>query len=118
MADIQLAKAYQQEWKDFAGGIKYKFIATGGKFMTGIGIARPGSGETWHKHAEDVEETYYVLNGQETISWKSDGEVRSLEFSAGDALYLPHGIENEFVNTGDDDLRLLFNITRAEKLRE
>jgi mannose-6-phosphate isomerase-like protein (cupin superfamily) len=119
LADIQLTKAYQLEWKDLAGGVKYKFIATGDKFMTGIGIARPRSGETWHKHTENVEETYYVLNGQGTISWKSDGgEVRSLEFSAGDALYLPYGIENEFVNTGDDELRLLFNITRAEKLRE
>lgn len=118
MADIQLTKTDRLEWNDLAGGIRYKFVANGAGFMTGIGIAPPGSGETWHKHTDDVEETYYVLRGRGTISWKSDGEVRSLDFSAGDALYLPHGIENAFVNTGDDELHLLFNITRAEKLRE
>jgi len=118
LTDIIITKADQLEWKNLAGGIKYKFISNGSKFMTGLGIAQPGGGETWHKHTENVEETYYVIEGQGKISWKSDGEVRSLDFSAGDALYLPHGIENGFVNTGDDELWLLFNITRAEKLRE
>lgn len=118
MADIILTKTDRLEWKNLAGGIRYKFIADGEKFMTGIGIAQPGSGETWHKHAEDVEETYYVIKGQGRMSWKSDGEVRSLDFSDGDALYLPHGVENEFVNTGAGELWLLFNITKAEKLRE
>lgn len=117
-ADIIRTEAGRLDWNDLPGGIRYKFVATGCKFMTGIGVAQPGSGETWHQHAEDVEETYYIIKGQGKISWKSDGEVRSLDFSAGDALYLPHGIENEFVNTGDEELWLLFNITRAEKMRE
>jgi mannose-6-phosphate isomerase-like protein (cupin superfamily) len=117
-AEIILTKADQLEWKDLPGGIRYKFVATGSRFMTGIGVAQPGSGETWHKHAEEVEETYYVIKGQGRISWKSNGEVHTLDFSAGDALYLPHGVENEFVNTGEDELRLLFNISKAEKMRE
>lgn len=118
MTDILLTKTDQLEWKNLEGGIKYKFIASGSNFMTGLGIAQPGGGESWHKHTENVEETYYIIKGQGKMSWKSGGEVRSLNFSTGDALYLPHGIENEFVNTGDDELLLLFNITKAEKLRE
>jgi len=116
--EIILTKVDQLEWQTLSGGFKYKFIATGGKFITGIGVAQPGSGETWHKHTDEVEESYYVLKGQGKISWKSDEKVHSLEFSAGDALYLPYGLDNEFVNTGDEELWLLFNITKAEKMRE
>ncbi len=116
--EIVLTKVDQLEWQTLSGGIKYKFIATGDKFLTGIGVAQPGYGETWHKHTDEVEESYYVIKGQGKISWKSGKEEHSLDFSAGDAVYLPRGVENEFVNTGNDELWILFNITNAEKWRE
>lgn len=116
--DIRLTKVDDLEWKTLSGGFKYKIIAQGEKFMTGIGVAQPGHGETWHKHTEEVEETYYVLKGEGDMAWKSGGGEKRIKFAEGDAMYLPFGVENQFVNTGDTELWLLFTITRAEKLRE
>ena len=71
----------------------------------GIGVAQPGGGDTWHKPSEGLEETYYVLKGKGRIAWKSsDGQVNELEFPQGDALYLPCGVENMFINPGPDEL--------------
>jgi mannose-6-phosphate isomerase-like protein (cupin superfamily) len=116
--EIILTKVDEIEWKTLSGGFKYKIVAQGEKFMTGIGVAQPGSGETWHKHTDEVEETYYVLKGEGNMEWKSEGIVNRIKFIEGDAMYLPFGVENQFVNTGDTELWLLFNITRAAKLRE
>ena len=102
--DIVLVKPEDAEWKSLSGGFKYKFIATGEKFVTGLGVAQPGNGETWHKHTAEVEETYYVIKGQGEMSWKSGDTVKKLSFRAGDAMYLPFGVENEFMNTGMDEL--------------
>ena len=116
--DIILTRTSHLDWQNLPGGFKYKLIAIGDRFITGTGVAQPGGGETWHKHTPDVEETYYVLKGKGKIWWKSNGEEQLLEFSEGDALYLPYGTENKFVNTGNGELWLLFNITNASKMRE
>ena len=116
--EVKLIKPDQLEWNAIAGGFKYKFIGEGEKFLTGIGVAQPGGGETWHKHTAEVEETYYVLKGKGTLWWRSEGKEHALEFSEGDALYLPCGCENQFINTGDGELRVLFTLTRATKYRE
>lgn len=115
---IVLTKVEQGDWQTLPGGIKYKCLARGDKFRTSIGVAQPGGGETWHKHTEEVEETYYVLKGKGKISWKSNGAVCNLDFSEGDAMYLPYGIENMFINTSNEELWLLFSITNVEKTRE
>jgi oxalate decarboxylase/phosphoglucose isomerase-like protein (cupin superfamily) len=115
---ILLIKMDQLEWETVPGGFKVKVLARGDRFITGIGVGQPGGGETWHKHAAEVEETCYVLKGKGKASWKSNGEVNHIEFSEGDLLYFPYGIENMFVNTGHEDLWLLFSITNASKLRE
>ncbi len=117
--EIVRIKTGEMEWEHLSGGFKYKLIAHGEKFITGIGVAQPGDGESWHKHTNECEETYYILQGEGEIAWKtSQGEVHKLRFSAGDSMYLPFGLENEFVNTGEGELWLLFNITAAEKMRE
>lgn len=106
------------EWRELPGGFRYKFIAVGDRFLMGIGVASPGGGEIWHKHAPEVEEIYYVLKGKGKIAWKLNDAEQALEFSEGDSLYLPYGCENMFVNTGEDELVMLFSITKAEKMRE
>ena len=115
---INHVKVDQLEWQKLPGGFKYKWIAKGDKFLTGLGVAEPGGGETWHKHTREVEETYYILKGQGRISWKADGKVYHQDFSEGDAFYLTFGSENEFVNTGKEELLLTFSITNAPKMRE
>jgi len=115
---IVLTKAGQLEWQILPGDAKYKVIAKGDKFRTGIGVVHPGGGETWHKHTTEVEETYFLLEGKGKIWWKSNGKEYDLEFSQGDGLYLPYGIENQFVNTGNKELLLLYSITNASKMRE
>lgn len=116
--EIIINKVDELEWQVLPGGFKYKFIAIGDKFLTGMGLAEPGGGETWHKHTTEVEETYYVLKGKGKIWWRSDGQEHSLEFSEGDSMYLPPGCENQFINMGHGELLLLFNITKATKMRE
>jgi mannose-6-phosphate isomerase-like protein (cupin superfamily) len=118
MHEIIIKRVDELEWQALPGGFKYKFIAVGDKFLTGMGLAQPGGGETWHKHTLEVEETYYVLKGKGKICWRFDGQEYSLGFSEGDSMYLPPGCENQFINTGDGELLLLFNITRANKMRE
>lgn len=116
--EIKLTRVGDLKWRELPGGFRYKFIAVGDRFLTGMGVAPPGGGETWHKHASEVEETYYVLKGKGRIAWRSNGIEHALEFSEGDAMYLPYGCENMFVNTGEGDLVLLFNITKTERMRE
>ena len=116
--DIILTRTSQLDWQNLPGGFKYKLIAIGDKFITGMGVAQPGGGETWHKHTPGVEETYVVLKGKGRIWWRSEEGEHSLEFSEGDSMYLPYGSENRFVNTGDGELLLLFNITKVSKVRE
>ncbi len=116
--EIILKKTDALQWHPLPGGFKYKWIAEGNKFLTGMGLAEPGGGETWHKHTKEVEETYYVLRGKGTIWWRVEGKEYSLDFSEGDSMYLPPGCENQFVNTGEGELLLLFNLTKADKMRE
>ena len=47
-----------------------------------------------------------------------NGKEFDFEFSQGDSLYLPYGIENQFVNTGNKELVILYSITNASKTRE
>jgi len=115
---IVVTKPDQLPWQDLPGGLKYKFVASGSRFLTGIAVVQPGMGECWHKHADDVEESYYVLRGRGTMSWKSGGDTHTLDFGSGDAVYLSLGLENEFTNTGTDELWILFTITNAEKMRD
>jgi len=115
---ILLSHTGELEWQELPGGFRHKFIAVGDRFLTGLGVASPGGGETWHKHAPEVEETYYVLKGRGRMAWRSNGAEHTLEFSEGDSMYLPYGCENMFVNTGEGELVLLFNITKADKMRE
>ena len=117
----QAAKKIQPgdlEWQTLPGGWKYKFIGRGGKFLTGLGVAEPGGGETWHKHGPEVEETYHVLKGQGKLCWKEDGTEHTIEFREGDCLYLDFGLENMFMNTGRDELWMLFNISNVARMRE
>jgi mannose-6-phosphate isomerase-like protein (cupin superfamily) len=110
--------AHQLEWNTMPGGWKYKILGKGGKFLTAMGVAEPGGGETWHKHTADCEETYYVLRGKGRISWRSEGKEYSLDFTEGDCLYLPFGMENMFVNRGTEELEMMFNISNVPKMRE
>lgn len=116
--NVTLVKGSSVDWQELPGGLKYRLVAVGSRFSTGIASAQPGAGETWHKHTEEVEESYYVVKGEGRLTWKSGSETRTLEFAAGDAMYLPYGLENTFVNTGKDELLIIFTITNAAKSRE
>ena len=115
---IKVRHADLSEWQKVPGGWNHKLIGKGAKFLTEIGYSEPGEGETWHKHGPEFEETYYVLKGTGKMSWKSDGKEFTVEFSEGDCLYLPFGLENMFVNTGKEKLWMLFTISNVAKMRE
>ena len=105
------------EWKTLPGGLRFKFLGVGAKFITAIGVAEPGGGETWHKHGPEFEETYYVLKGKGKLCWIEHGEEHTVEFQEGDCLYLDFGVENMFVNTGKEELWMLFSISNVAVMR-
>ena len=54
-------------------------------------------------HAHDWEHVVYVLEGQGTL----ETQGRSTEFGAGDAILVEPDEEHNFVNRGEEPLRLL-----------
>lgn len=71
-------------------------------FSTGVVVLEPGKGHERHTHP-DSEETLYFLSG-EGVQTVEDEEQ---EVSAGDAIYIPAGVEHSTQNTGWEPLRFL-----------
>jgi quercetin dioxygenase-like cupin family protein len=81
---------------------------TGGPFFMAEVSVPPGGGPPPHIHRRE-EETFYLQQGSLTI--QVGGET--LHASAGDFVYLPHGIIHCFKNTGNVDAKFLRVVTRA-----
>src|ERR671927_750876 len=78
----------------------------------------PGSRSGRHWHMAD--EVFYVLSGEgESLQWEVEAEIAeryyarianeptSWEFKADDTVYVPQNHVHQYVNTGDEPLRLL-----------
>ena len=62
----------------------------------------PGISVAAHHHRE-LEEIYYILSGTGLMT--VGDEVQ--EVSAGDAIYVPHGLRHTLKNTGGEPIKLL-----------
>jgi oxalate decarboxylase/phosphoglucose isomerase-like protein (cupin superfamily) len=78
----------------------------------------PGSRSAKHWHMAD--EVAYVISGRgESLQWEVEAEIAeryyarvakepsAWEFTADDTVYVPQNHQHQYVNTGDEPLRLL-----------
>jgi quercetin dioxygenase-like cupin family protein len=82
-------------------GVKYLF--RGPNIDWGVIVLPPGDSLAGHYH-EQVEETFYLLEGQ--ISLTSKGQKHAL--TAGDAVRLEAPEPHEITNSGEANAKLLF----------
>jgi mannose-6-phosphate isomerase-like protein (cupin superfamily) len=76
------------------------------KLMLGICYVGPRArGYRWS--FTDKDEVYYVLKGKLRLKW--DGNV--VEFSEGDAVYLPAGYAYELENLSDEEAVIVYVLT-------
>jgi mannose-6-phosphate isomerase-like protein (cupin superfamily) len=50
---------------------------------------------------------FYILSGKATMIWEQDGERREEEFGPGDFVHMSPGSTHQWLNTGDEDLKLV-----------
>ena len=58
------------------------------------------------RHCHEVEEVFFILDGQCTVRCFADGEVSELALGRWDLMKLPIGLQHELYNTGDVDCQV------------
>ena len=74
----------------------------------GYSVFTPGTATSMVSH--EVEEVAYVLAGEGEI--RTDGD--SAPFRAGQALHIPPGLWHAVVNTGDEDVVMIFGFPHPD----
>lgn len=88
-------------YRDGASGVKYLF--RGPKIDWGVILLLPGQALGGHYH-EQVEETFYVAEGQGTFVVNGVAQVGA----PGDAFRMEPGDRHDIRNEGDEPLKLIF----------
>lgn len=70
-----------------------------------IATQQPGTRQPWHYH-EVIAETFVVLDGELTLEWKEDDEIKSEVVTAGDVIE-SETTSHSMVNNSDAPARLL-----------
>jgi quercetin dioxygenase-like cupin family protein len=76
--------------------------------QAGVTVVGPGGGETWHTHLSYYDFVFYVLAGTARYTWTDNGRESSQEAKPGDFVFIRPGATHEWVNSGSDDLRLVW----------
>ena len=64
-------------------------------------------GEAWHTHMSYYDIFFYILSGKATMWWDQDGERRQQDFGTGDFVHMSPGSTHQWLNTGDEELKLI-----------
>jgi mannose-6-phosphate isomerase-like protein (cupin superfamily) len=100
---VSLAETAPMSW---AGEEKARFLLrgmdTGGLYSFYEVIVPPGEGSVLHLH-EEMDETFYVVNGEFRITLGADAH----QVPAGTLAYGPRGVQHSFVNTSDQPSTML-----------
>ena len=75
---------------------------------SGIVVIGPNGGEVWHTHPDFVDTVLYVVDGQAEFAWRNGEEEKRQEVRRGDFVFIRPSSTHQWLNTGDDDLRLVF----------
>jgi quercetin dioxygenase-like cupin family protein len=98
---LEKVKESEREYRGGDSGVKYLF--RGPRVDWGVILLRPGQGLDGHYHTE-VEETFYVLEGEATLY--VDNEPH--HFRAGDAARLEAPERHRLINNGQQSLKMVF----------
>ena len=100
LADVEPIELPQGSWS--------KMLAHGGSSSLGYSVFTPGTELAPVKH--ETEEVAYVVAGS--------GELRldeeAVPFREGDALHIPPGVWHAVVNTGDEDVVMVFGFPHPD----
>jgi quercetin dioxygenase-like cupin family protein len=100
---VRLAEATPMSW---AGEEQARFLLrgtdTGGLYSFYEVIVPPGEGSVFHIH-EDMDETFYVVDGEFQITLGADVQ----QVPAGVLAYGPRGVGHSFVNSCDKPSTML-----------
>lgn len=69
-------------------------------------------GDHWYG---PVEETYFVVRGNLTLSWSNGGESGVFELGPEDSVYLAPGWTYTLENTGNEQAFFVYNMTPAQE---
>ena len=75
--------------------------------FTRIKTVGPNGGEVWHTHMSYYDIFFYILSGKATMWWEVDGERHQADFGAGDFVHMSPRSRHQWLNTGDEDLKLV-----------
>jgi len=92
----------------------YRFVSPSigsEEFMAGITVFEPGEASSYHVHPES-EEVNLVLSGSGVMV----SEDESVEFTTGDAMWMPKGVHHQHKNTGTEPLKLFWAYTPQAEL--
>jgi len=100
LADVDAIELPQGSWS--------KMLAHGGASSLGYSVFTPGTELTPVRH--ETEEVAYVVSGSGEL--RLDGEA--VAFREGDALHIPEGVWHAVVNTGDEDVVMVFGFPHPD----
>jgi quercetin dioxygenase-like cupin family protein len=93
-------------------GDVYRFLATGddtnGRYATWEAVVPPGGGPPPHVHSRE-EESFYVLEGEITLTVNSERIVAT----AGMFANMPVGVPHSFKNDSDKPAKMLISVAPA-----
>ena len=67
----------------------------------------PNGGEVWHTHMSYYDIFFYILSGKATMWWETDSGGHQADFGAGDFVHMSPRSRHQWLNTGDEDLKLV-----------
>ena len=66
-----------------------------------------GAGESWHTHFSYYDIFFYITGGKGTMWWIQDGVELKEDFGPGDFVHMSPGSRHQWLNTGDEDLKMV-----------
>ena len=67
----------------------------------------PNGGEVSHTHMTYYDIFFYILSGKATMWWQTDSGRHQADFGAGDFVHMCPRSRHQWLNTGDEDLKLV-----------
>lgn len=67
----------------------------------------PKGGEAWHVHMSYYDIFFYILSGQGIMWWEENGQEHHKDFGSGDFVHMSPKAKHQWLNTGNDDLKLV-----------
>lgn len=108
MGPVAVVKLADVEPIELPRGSWSRMVAKGERSSLGYSVFTPGTELSPVRH--ETEEVAYVVAGSGEL--RLEGEA--VRFGAGDALHIPAGIWHAVVNTGEEDVVMVFGFPHPD----